>query len=151
MALLAMTTPSALSSRRCWLVLGCVPFRTTFIRSWSRRQNCSFLNLKRPALMLKGEPMPDRYPDQAAMHYLIAEGTRQLEGKAAARLSHRSLSDLELELGAKVQRALQQGVELGILDDDGRLQTERLVARGVLDPEGNVIKDIFGRSVPCQP
>ena len=62
-----------------------------------------------------------------------------------------SLSDLELELGAKVQRAVQQGVELGILDDDGRLQTERLVARGLLDPDGNVIKDIFGRRVPCQP
>ncbi len=95
--------------------------------------------------------MPDRNVDEAAVHYLIAECTVQLEGKAAASLSHRSLSDLELELGAKVQRAVQQGVELGILDDDGRLQTERLVARGLLDPDGKVIQDIFGRRVRCQP
>ena len=95
--------------------------------------------------------MPDRYPDQAAMHYLIAESTVQLEGKAAPSLSHPSLSDLELELGAKVQRAVQQGVDLGILDDDGRLQTQRLVARGLLGPDGKVIQDIFGRRVRCQP
>ena len=95
--------------------------------------------------------MPDRKVDEAAVHYLIAESTRQLEGKTAVGLSYPSLSDMELELGAKVQRAVQQGVELGILDDDGRLQTERLVARGLLDRDGNVIKDIFGRSVPCQP
>ena len=95
--------------------------------------------------------MPDRQLDKAAVHYLIAESTRQLEGKIAAGLSHPSLSDLELELGAKVQRAVQQGVDLGILDDDGRLQTERLVARGLLGPHGKVIKDIFGRRVPCQP
>jgi len=93
--------------------------------------------------------MPDRHLDNTAMHCLIAECTRQLEGKAAARLPPPSLSDLELELGAKVQRAVQQGVELGILDDDGRLQTERLVARGLLGPDGKVIQDIFGRRVPC--
>jgi len=101
--------------------------------------------------MLKRVPMPDHYPDEAAMHYLVAESTRQLEGKAATRLPPPSLSDLELELGAKVQRAVQQGVELGILDDDGRIQTERLVARGLLGPDGKVIQDIFGRRVPCQP
>ncbi len=95
--------------------------------------------------------MPDRHLDNAAMHYLVAESTRQLEGKAAARLSQPSLSDLELELGAKVQRAVQQGVELGILDDDGRLQTEQLIARGLLAPDGKAIQDIFGRRVPCQP
>ena len=95
--------------------------------------------------------MPDRNPDEAAMRYLIAESTRQLEGKAAARLPPPSLSDLELELGAKVQRAVQQGVELGILDDDGRLQTEQLVTRGLMGPDDKVIQDIFGRRVPCQP
>jgi len=95
--------------------------------------------------------MPDRHLDKAAFHYLIAEGTRQLEAEAAARLPPPSLSDLELELGAKVQRTVQQGVELGILDDDGRLQTERLVVRGLLGPDGKVIHDIFGRRVPCQP
>lgn len=95
--------------------------------------------------------MPDRHPDEAEVHYLIAESTRQLEGKTAACLSHPSLSDLELELGAKVQRAVQQGVNLGILDEQGRLQTEHLVARGLLGPDGKVIQDIFGRRVPCQP
>jgi hypothetical protein len=95
--------------------------------------------------------MPDRYPDQAAMHYLIAESTVQLEGKAATSLSQPSLSDLELELGAKVQRAVQQGVELGILDGAGGLQTQRLVARGLLGPDGKVIQDIFGRRIRCQP
>jgi len=95
--------------------------------------------------------MPDRYPDEAAVHYLMAQCTRRLEGKPAARLSQPSLSDLELELGARVQRAVQQSVELGILDGDGRLQTERLVARGLLGPDGKVIQDVFGRRVPCQP
>ena len=95
--------------------------------------------------------MPDRQLDKAAVHYLIAESTRQLEGKIAASLSGPSLSALELELGAKVQEAVQQSVELGILDDNGRLQTERLVARGLLGPDGKVIQDIFGRRVPCQP
>ena len=93
--------------------------------------------------------MPDRHLDNTAMHYLIAECTRQLEGKIAAGLSHPSLSDLELELSVRVQRAVQQGVELGILDDNGRLQTEWLVARGLLGPDGKVIQDIFGRRVPC--
>ena len=95
--------------------------------------------------------MPDRNVDEVAVHYLIADSTVELQGKAIASFSHPSLSDLELELGAKVQRAVQQGMELGILDDDGRLQTERLVARGLLGPHGKVIKDIFGRRVPCQP
>ena len=44
-------------------------FQNNISRSLTR-QNYSFLNLRRSALMLKGEPMPDRYPDQAAMHYL---------------------------------------------------------------------------------
>lgn len=44
-------------------------FKTTSTRSLTRPQNYSFLNLRRSAL-LKGESMPDRYPDQAAMHYL---------------------------------------------------------------------------------
>jgi hypothetical protein len=95
--------------------------------------------------------MPDRNVDEAAVNYLIAECTAQLGGKAAASFCHPSLSDLELELGAKVQRAVQQGVELGILDDDGGLQAQRLVARGLLGPDGKVIQDIFGRRIPCQP
>jgi len=95
--------------------------------------------------------MPDRNLDEAAVHYLTAECTVQLEGKVTASLSHPSLSDLELELGAKVQRAVQQGVELGILDRDGGLQTQRLVAQGLLGPDGKVIQDIFGRRVSCQP
>ena len=94
--------------------------------------------------------MPDRQLNEAAVHYLAAESVRQLEGTAAS-LSHRSLSDLELELGAKVQRAVQQSVELGILDRDGRLQTQRLVAQGLLGPDGKVIQNIFGRRVRCQP
>ncbi len=94
--------------------------------------------------------MPDQ-PNEVAVHYLIAESTRQFEGKIAASLSRPSLSDLELELGARVQRAVQQSVKLGILDDNGRLQTQRLIARGFLGPDGKVIQDIFGRRVPCQP
>ena len=95
--------------------------------------------------------MPDRHLDKAAAYYLMTECTRQLEGEATASLSEPSLSDLELELGAKVQRAVQQGVELGILGDDGGLKTQRLVAQGLLGPDGKVIQDIFGRMVPCQP
>lgn len=91
--------------------------------------------------------MPYRHLDEAAVRYLVAECKRQLEGKADVSLSHPSPSSLELELGAKVQRVVQQGVELGILDDDGRLQTERLAARGFLGSDGKVVKDIFGRRV----
>ena len=91
--------------------------------------------------------MPDRHLDEAAVRYLIAECTRHLGGKADVSLFHPSLSSLELELGAKVQRAVQQGVELGILDEQGRLRTEHLATRGFLGSDGKVVKDIFGRRV----
>jgi len=91
--------------------------------------------------------MPDRHLDEAVVRYLVADCTRQLERKADVSLSHPSLSSLELELGARVQRVVQQGVDLGILDEQGRLRTEHLAARGLLGPDGKVVKDIFGRRV----
>jgi len=91
--------------------------------------------------------MPDRHLDEAAVQYLIAECTSQLRGNAGSRVPSSNLSSLELELGAKVGRAVQQGAELGILDEQGRLRTERLAAQGLLGSDGKAVKDIFGRRV----
>jgi len=62
----------------------------------------------------------------------------------------RQLLETEFELGTRVQTAIREGMALGILDAQGRLSIESLIERGLIDQEGRVIHDIFGRSVPCQ-
>lgn len=62
----------------------------------------------------------------------------------------RQLLETEFNFGARVQKAIREGMALGILDAQGRLRIESLIERGLIDPEGRVIHDIFGRSVPCQ-
>jgi hypothetical protein len=94
--------------------------------------------------------MPDRIPDEAAVRNLIAECRKRASveapllssGSGGLTNDHEAaqrFEPIELQLARKVQHTVQQGMDLGILDEQGCLQVERLVARGLLSLYGQVM------------